>query len=588
MADKRSAARMEGLMGSLSPSDVVAAVAAEAVKMRMEGKDAEGLAAASLLESLMNHAVRISGNSPTGKKRSSSASKAGNLTSPQIKSRPQFVTPGKATMMSGSSSGGYTVRKPAIPGRDVVAVGPCCLPLMLQVTRAAVELDMKKMEMDHLSAIRLELEEKVEKLSNENTKLRDRCQQLENSSAKAHAAEQRFQSLLTWAKEEEGRRRDAETQLDTCRRELAACTARNNRISAESTEAASLLVAKRQQLETALEELRQRTKVAESADERARALASEASALRSLVAQREEELQTALMKVDTVVTEAKALTRENVSLQRAHAEGDATLKSLQASWERDSVERERAWSHKMEEFSALRYRLQQVEAHASLEKERRQRAEVDARRSEERERQGRSELLAATIGNNNTSIHTNGGAGGVHTSSNHVDKSAYVSSGKPDGYVKLYEDSGMFNDSQQKPTNVTPTNMYTRSEFGMYTSPKKDVIRSPRNVVDRGGEAPRTPTHISTHTYTSTVPAKVTPSVYTYSASPLRPERNSNILINSSGGHTRPQPLTLDGDIGSAWHKHVDPLKYRESPSPTRAHTALNRSLLPARPPEIG
>jgi hypothetical protein len=400
------------LLSYLTPSDVVAAVAAEALRLRQEADDGAALGGSEVLETLLADARLTATHSSTAHRRETSA-KTG-YSSPFSTTADMSHTPAlhRTKCVSKSpvptSSQLKKKRQAAATTTSYASETPAAnTPLMLQLRRSAVEMDSLRRELEVLKAAKQESAAAAQQLEAAHAALRTRCESLQETAdasakavctlqAEAAAADAKFHSLLSWARAEEALRYTAEAEAAELRQELLTADVRGSRCEADGSDLADQLNLKRHQLEEALEELRQRTRRSEALEAQNSALSGEAAALRTLLAGRETELQQLQQRLDRVVQEAKALSSESVELQSASAEAAATLAAREAAWARDSAERERALAHKQEELSVTAYKLQQAEARGAQDAERRLRAEEALRRSESREQHGRAELLLAS------------------------------------------------------------------------------------------------------------------------------------------------------------------------------------------------
>jgi hypothetical protein len=353
--------------GVLSTSDVVAAVAAEAMRMRYSGTS--GLSSptgesSGFLRTLVRQATqRIAEESE--KPLQDSPRKDIPQQRKTSKKTPSRMKRSKLPMPVNHFGGG-----------EDEEIG-------LRLTRTLQEVDVLREARVRLVARSSELEGRTNELSG-------RCESLEGLLATSRAAtdaaefraasiEAQFASLLKWAREEEIHRKEAEeeaSRLSTKCREIEAL---------RSELAAALQSAKqeerdcRHRLDAALEDIMHKGGRIDALDGQSRASEGEANALRALLAGRDAELGTLKMKLDAVMREAKSVSDENVRLKQSLSEALAQKNQASLSWEGKLRDRDRALGHKQEETAALTYRVQQMEARLESEARRRRLSEPRTR-----------------------------------------------------------------------------------------------------------------------------------------------------------------------------------------------------------------
>jgi hypothetical protein len=591
------------LLSYLTPSDVVAAVAAEALRLRQEADDSTdgaALGGSEVLETLLADA-RLTATHSSAHRRETS-------------SKPGYLSPFLGTAAADATHTPTLhrtkcVSKSPVPTnsqlqkkRQVAAAGNTSYasetpaantPLMLQLRRSAVEMDLLRRELETLKAAKQESTAAAQQLEAAHSALRTRCESLQETAdasaktvctlqAEAAAADAKFQSLLSWARAEESLRSTAEADAAELRQELLTADVRGSRCEADGSDLADQLNLKRHQLEEALEELRQRTRRSEALEAQNNALSGEAAALRTLLAGRETELQQLQQRLDKVVQEAKALSSESVQLQSASAEAAATLAAREAAWSRDSAERERALAHKQEELSVTLYKLQQAEARGAQEADRRLRAEEALRRSESREQHGRAELLLATTTTSSGTTGNSSQAAGASVLG--ARQHAAAAAAAPHRYSAVVSPRS----GQRSPVN-RQQHAVERSTMLYGSTPAASTAAAA--VVEQSSSSRRY----------SSAPAVGQSVVYTTPQGWANSAANSGVsscsaiaagVTGSCGGGAvqspttgqaqRLQPVPLDADSDASYQQHVihSPLR-QQALSPTRAQHMLAMELPP-------
>jgi hypothetical protein len=594
------------LLSYLTPSDVVAAVAAEALRLRQEAdgsSDGAALGGSEVLETLLADA-RLTTATQTSAQRRETSSKPGYLS-------PFFSTAAADASHTPTLHRTKCVSKSPVPTNSqlkkkrqaAAAAGntsyasetPAAItPLMLQLRCSAVEMDLLRRELETLKAAKQESAATAQQLEASHAALRTRCESLQETAdtsakavstlqAEAAAADSKFQSLLSWARAEESLRFTAEADAAELRQELLTADVRGSRCEADGSDLADQLNLKRHQLEEALEDLRQRTRRSEALEAQNSALSGEAAALRTLLAGRETELQQLQQRLDKVVQEAKALSSESVHLQSASAEAAATLAAREAAWSRDGAARERALAHKQEELSVTLYKLQQAEARGAQEADRRLRAEEALRRSESREQHGRAELLLATT---TTSSGTTGSSGGAAASSVLGVRQHAAAAAAPHRYSAVVSPRS----GQRSPVSRQQHSAERSTMLYGSTPAASTAAAAAAAAVDQSANSLR---HSSAPVVGQSV-VYTTPQGWANSAATSGVSSCSAIAagVTTSGGGAvqspttgkvqRLQPVPLDADSGASYQQHVihSPLR-QQALSPTRAQHMLAMELPP-------
>eukprot|EP00752_Nemacystus_decipiens_P010615 g9453.t1 len=276
---------------------------------------------------------------------------------------------------------------------------------LLHMLRQAVEeMDVLRRDVVSASRERAVWKKRDGTLSLTVSRLEDRCKVLERNvqastdategaEARAKDAEARFARLVVWAREEEGRRLQAEERLAKACEAGQALEARNKALEHEACESKRQLEERRFKLEGALEDLRTRTTENERLEAQATTVRGQAEALRELADARGLEVQDLRQKITGLVKEAKGMSSENVDLRKHMSSEQERWRALERSRAKQDERRRTEMQQKCDDIHALRYRVQELEARVSSETARRQGAEEDARRSQEMERRSMEELL---------------------------------------------------------------------------------------------------------------------------------------------------------------------------------------------------